>query len=193
MPNYVPPKQRNKARHLRRDMTGCEKRVWTALKAHRSGAHFRRQAPIGPYIADFACKLARLIVEIDGDHHSWGRQAASDQKRNAWLAEEGYRTLRFSNWQVLNEFESVIQTIEAALRNELDASAFAALPPTSGVSRADEGDGTTSLSRNGGEMERGPARRSIGGAAPSQPSPVPGEGSRAFSGKERDGEQERVP
>lgn len=128
MPNYVPPKQRDKARQLRRDMTGCEKRVWARLKAHRSGTHFRRQAAIGPYIVDFLCKPAGLVVEIDGDQHSWGRQAATDQKRNAWLAEHGYRTLRFSNWQVMNEFESVMLTIEAALGNELESSAYADLP-----------------------------------------------------------------
>jgi very-short-patch-repair endonuclease len=184
MPNYVPPKQRDNARRLRRDMTGCEKRVWAGLKAHRSGAHFRRQAPIGPYIADFLCKPAGLVVEIDGDQHSWGRQAATDQKRNAWLAEHGYRTLRFSNWQVMNEFESVMLTIEAAVQNALDPSAYAALPVVGSELLTGKGEGTNSLSRNGGEMERGPALQSTSvGSAPSQPSPVPGEGSRALPGQ----------
>ncbi|CAN7588764.1 DUF559 domain-containing protein [Bosea sp. LjRoot90] len=126
----VRPAQRRRAKQLRKDMTGPEKKLWHDLKAHRTGsAHFRKQVPIGPYIADFACHSAKLIVEIDGDQHSVGQQQVSDLRRDAWFAEQGYHTLRFSNWQVLNEFESVVLTIAAAAQGLLE-SAEPCIPPS---------------------------------------------------------------
>jgi len=125
----VRPTQRRRAKQLRKEMTGPEKKLWHELKAHRVGAHFRKQVPLGPYIADFACHGAKLIIEIDGDQHSSGRQQTSDIRRDAWLAEQGYRTLRFSNWQVLNEFEGVVLTIAAAAQGLL-ASAEPCIPPS---------------------------------------------------------------
>ena len=143
----VGPARRQRAKQLRREMTGCEKRLWFALKAHRAGgAHFRRQVPIGVYIVDFVCHQARLIVEVDGDQHSIGRQLTSDLRRDSWFEIEGYRTLRFSNWQVMNEFESVVLTIAAAAQGLLGPAEGGMPPsqpsPTRGEgSRASSSDG----------------------------------------------------
>ncbi|HEV7326427.1 MAG TPA: endonuclease domain-containing protein [Bosea sp. (in: a-proteobacteria)] len=125
----VRPAQRRRAKQLRKEMTGPEKKLWHELKAHRAGTHFRKQVPIGPYIADFACHSAKLIIEIDGDQHSLGRRQVSDLRRDAWFAEQGYRTLRFSNWQVMNEFESVVLTIAAAAQSLLE-TAEPCIPPS---------------------------------------------------------------
>jgi very-short-patch-repair endonuclease len=76
------------------------------------GYYFRKQCPIGPYIADFACLEAKLIVEIDGGQHA---DSATDTARDAWFTAHGYRTLRFWNNDVLQNTEGVILTITEAL------------------------------------------------------------------------------
>jgi very-short-patch-repair endonuclease len=94
-------------------MTEAEKRLWYRLRAHRfQGASFRRQSPIGPFIVDFVCQSARLIVEVDGGQHS---DAAADNKRDAWLTAQGYRVLRFWNDEVLRQTDSVLQVIATTL------------------------------------------------------------------------------
>jgi very-short-patch-repair endonuclease len=138
----VRPSQLRRAKQLRKEMTGPEKKLWHDLKAHRAaGAHFRRQVPIGAYIVDFACHSSRLIVEIDGDQHSAGRQQISDARRDAWFSEQGYRTLRFSNWQVMNEFESVLLTIAAAAQGFLESTALG-MPPSQPSPTRGEGSRT---------------------------------------------------
>jgi very-short-patch-repair endonuclease len=74
-----------RAQHLRANMTGVETRMWWRLRARELGVKFRRQHPIGPYIAGFACCRAKLIVEIDGDTH----RKAYDIHRDNWLAGRG--------------------------------------------------------------------------------------------------------
>lgn len=97
-------------------MTGPEKKLWAILRAHRlAQTHFRRQTPIGEYIVDFAAHGPRVVVGVDGDQHDQINAIDKDLRRDAVLAARGYHVLRFSNWQVLNEFDSVAQTIEAAL------------------------------------------------------------------------------
>jgi very-short-patch-repair endonuclease len=70
---------------------------------------FRRQYPIGPYIADFCCTKERLIVEVDGGHHD--EQLARDEERTAYLEREGYRVLRFWNNEVMSKLEGVFERI----------------------------------------------------------------------------------
>ena len=109
---------RANARRLRREMTGPEKRLWAKLRGHRlAGIQFRRQAPLGNYIVDFVTHAAKLVVELDGDQHGQPAALAKDQTRDTWLASNGYRVLRFSNWQVMNETESVLLTIEAHVKD----------------------------------------------------------------------------
>jgi very-short-patch-repair endonuclease len=105
-----------RARDLRRDMTDAEKKLWWHLRRLSiEESHFRRQASIGPYFADFASHRYRLIIEVDGSGHGQVRQATYDVERTAFLESRGYRVLRFWNNEVLNEIEGVMNAIYAAL------------------------------------------------------------------------------
>ena len=89
--------RRGRAKALRRNMTEAERIVWYGLRAHRlHGASFRRQTPIGPYVVDFVCLAARLIIEVDGGQHFERGHIAYDVRRSAYLAARGYCVLRFS-------------------------------------------------------------------------------------------------
>ena len=103
------------ARQLRKSMTDAERWLWLELKARRfDGRKFRRQVPIGGYIVDFACFASRLVVELDGGQHA--AQVERDESRTAWLNSRGFRVLRFWNYQVFEEPESVLETIWLAVR-----------------------------------------------------------------------------
>ncbi len=103
-----------RARHLRREPTNAERKLWHALRAHRlAGLSFRRQAPCGPYIADFLCAEARLIVEVDGATHSSDEEIAYDKQRDAWFAANGYRVLRVTNEDVYRNLDGVCETMLA--------------------------------------------------------------------------------
>jgi len=107
---------RSRARSLRRDSTDAERIIWSALRAHRlNGASFRRQTPIGPYVVDFLCNSARLVVELDGGQHFEPQQQKRDTRRDAFLASKGYRVLRFNNYDVMTNRTGVLETIAAAL------------------------------------------------------------------------------
>ena len=71
--------------------------------------------PIGPYVADFCCHAARLIVEVDGNQHGFGENAARDERRAEYLNAQGYRVLRFSNADVMASIDVVLDTILDAL------------------------------------------------------------------------------
>ena len=101
------------ARALRHHMTEAEKRLWQKLRFMQlQGCKFRRQALIGPYIVDFVCYEAGLVIEVDGGQHC---ENVKDVARDAWLAGEGFRVLRFWNNDVLNNTEGVVQVISEAL------------------------------------------------------------------------------
>ena len=102
------------ARALRREMTEAERALWRRLRRQQFlDARFRRQVPIGPYVADFACLKAKLIVEIDGSQHV--EAAAYDARRDAFLAREGFKVLRFWNNDVVARADSVMDVIFQAL------------------------------------------------------------------------------
>src|SRR6266508_961041 len=93
----VATKMRSRARSLRRDSTNAEMVIWRAVRAHRlDRASFRRQTPIGPYIVDFVCHAANLVIEIDGGQHFEGPHLRRDARRDAFLASKGFRVLRFN-------------------------------------------------------------------------------------------------
>jgi very-short-patch-repair endonuclease len=118
------------ARRLRRDMTDVEKKLWWRLRQlPLEGGHFRRQATIGRYFADFASHQHRLIIEVDGSEHAEAAQIASDAERTAYLESRGYRVLRFWNSEVLNEIEGVISAIFAALESSADSAPPPLAPP----------------------------------------------------------------
>ncbi len=101
-----------RARELRGQMTLAEKRLWQQLRAKQMGGlRFRRQEPLGNYIADFYCPTARLVIELDGDSHA--ERGEADAVRDEVLSSEGYTVLRFNNTQIFNDLTSVLQTIEA--------------------------------------------------------------------------------
>ena len=80
---------------MRRAPTYSEARLWKLLR--KTDYHFRRQAPMGPYIVDFVCHRHRLVIELDGGVHDLPAVAARDAEREAWLTGRGYRVMRFSN------------------------------------------------------------------------------------------------
>ncbi|WP_238560105.1 endonuclease domain-containing protein [Sphingomonas sp. Mn802worker] len=95
-------------------MTQPERELWTALRAHRfSGVKFSRQVPIGPFILDFVARLRKLAIEVDGDTHAGNE--ARDERRTAWLEEQGYDVIRFSNADVMHNLEGVLLAIKEAL------------------------------------------------------------------------------
>ena len=101
--------KRDRARELRRRMTDAERALWRCLRMRQlEGFRFRRQLPVGPYIVDFACLQARLIVEVDGGQHAG---AAGDARRDAFLRSCGFRVLRFWNDEVLRNPEGVCEVI----------------------------------------------------------------------------------
>jgi very-short-patch-repair endonuclease len=102
-----------KAKHLRQDMTDAERKLWSILRnSQLNGVKFRRQQPIGPFVADFVCQERRLIVEADGGQHA---ESCTDDSRTAFLEGKGYRVLRFWNNDILTNLDGVAQVIAAAL------------------------------------------------------------------------------
>jgi very-short-patch-repair endonuclease len=104
----------SRARVLRRNMTDAEQRLWRILRSRQLvGWKFRRQRPIGRYVADFACIEAMLIVEVDGGQHA---ENATDVERTRWLEALGWKVIRFWNPEVLTNAEGVAETILDALK-----------------------------------------------------------------------------
>lgn len=98
------------ARELRERQTKAESLLWNALRAKRlSGVKFRRQHPIPPFVADFACVKAGLVVEIDGGYHDY--QFQNDEARTSYIERKGFRVIRFSNEDVVSSTESVVISI----------------------------------------------------------------------------------
>ncbi len=97
------------AKRMRRAPTYAEAKLWKLLR--KTDLHFRRQAPIGPYIVDFVSHSARLIVELDGGVHRLPEVMARDLEREAWLNGRGYVVLRVQNDQIVTESEGVMQII----------------------------------------------------------------------------------
>lgn len=107
----------NRARALRRDSTDAERAMWRLLRSRQLAGHkFRRQLPIGPYIADFACFARKLVVELDGGQH--GIAVARDAARTRVIERHGYRVARFWNNDVLENPEGVLTMILAALTED---------------------------------------------------------------------------
>ena len=110
-------KQTERARDLRRTSTRPEQIVWELLRAHRmDGVKFRRQHPIGPYFADFACASKKIVIEIDGDHHAF--QVEADARRTLAMEQEGWRVVRFAANCVLANPEGIWTEIDRLLRDD---------------------------------------------------------------------------
>lgn len=98
------------ARELRRQQTPIEAKLWRKLRdGQLLGFKFRRQHPIGPYVADFCCEEVRLVVEVDGNTHV--DQMEYDEVRTAYLGKVGYRVMRVTNQEVLKNMDGVLEAI----------------------------------------------------------------------------------
>ena len=105
------------AKRLRTNSTDAERKLWSRLRDRRLlDFKFVRQQPVGPYVADFACREADLIVELDGGQHAEDQNVRRDAERTAVLAEHGYRVLRFWNNDVLTNIDGVQQVIAEQLQ-----------------------------------------------------------------------------
>jgi very-short-patch-repair endonuclease len=118
---------RNRAKALRTGMTAAEQKLWTVLRANGLGVKFQRQVVLAPYIADFAARSARLVVELDGDTHADAH--AYDAARTAALEARGYRVIRFTNSEVMTNIEGVARAILIALGRDTDAPLSPTLSP----------------------------------------------------------------
>ena len=104
------------AKGLRQRMTDAERTLWHFLRGPKpDGYRFRRQQPIASYIVDFYRPKARLILELDGKQHLDGHQRDQDEIRDAFLKERGYRVLRFTNAEVLEDLPNVLARIRERL------------------------------------------------------------------------------
>ena len=102
------------ARKLRHQSTDAERMLWKYLRAHRmAGYKFKRQVVIEPYIVDFTCLEARLIVEADGGQHL--EQVEDDLQRSVFLESLGYKVVRFWNHEILCDIHSVLEQIHSYL------------------------------------------------------------------------------
>ena len=109
------------ARQLRSAMPPAERKLWFDGLSHLP-QHFRRQRPFGPYIADFYCAAAQLVIELDGESHNDAEAQTRDETRDAYLRSLGLRVLRFTNAQVMQELEGVVAVIAGAMPTPPSAS-----------------------------------------------------------------------
>jgi very-short-patch-repair endonuclease len=107
---HITSAKAQRTRELRREMTPAERLLWAQLRANRlQGFHFRRQQIIEPFIVDFYCHQANLVIEVDGDVHAG--QQDYDRQREEQLQAHGLHVLRFTNREVVNQLDEVLQTI----------------------------------------------------------------------------------
>jgi very-short-patch-repair endonuclease len=115
-----------RARRLRREKTDAERKLWRDLRElNRQGFHFMQQAPVGPYIADFADHKAKVVIELDGGQHSEPKGLKTDAARTRWLETNGYRVLRFWNGDVVSNSQGVMTAVLSALGHLLNSEGAA--------------------------------------------------------------------
>jgi very-short-patch-repair endonuclease len=113
LPGYR--KKVSAARRLRRNSTDAERAMWRKLRNRRLEGHkFRRQVPFPPYVVDFLCDDAKLVIEVDGGQHDWNR--AKDEVRTRHIEQLGFRVIRFWNNDVLSNMDGVLQQILIELK-----------------------------------------------------------------------------
>ncbi|WP_439478639.1 endonuclease domain-containing protein [Brevundimonas sp.] len=172
-PQRIKPGGRERAKRLRAEPTWTEAKLWERLRL--LPIRIRRQAPIGPYVVDFACLRARLVIEVDGGVHDLPEVALRDLKRDKWLADEGFRVLRIDSRRIPSELDAVMIEIALAIRQTTPL-------PLEGEGVGGWGEGTLSGTR-GSETPNGTGQRPLRSddnqpaSTPSQPSPLEGEGS----------------
>lgn len=126
MPTAISPTAISRARRLRRDMTGGERKLWAELRQFKRwyGIHVRRQAPVGPYVADFVVHSHKLVIEVDGEHHFEPARQIRDRRRDQWFSSQGFATIRLNTSELDEQFDGCVEEILQALglMTEGDAS-----------------------------------------------------------------------
>jgi very-short-patch-repair endonuclease len=118
--SYTPREHIRRARALRRQSVPSEARLWRRLRDRRlAGFKFVRQEPVGPFVTDFVCREAKLVVEVDGATHSTDQEIAQDRRREDYLRSQGYRLVRIHNDDVYRRLDDVLNTILAAIEGRL--------------------------------------------------------------------------
>ncbi|MBR5698229.1 MAG: endonuclease domain-containing protein [Prevotella sp.] len=110
------------AQHNRHEMTESEKVLWNALRKTKFGFRFRRQHPIGDYIADFVCLPVKLVIEVDGGYHLVSLQQELDQQRTDFLESKGYKVIRIKNEEISNDLNDVVMRIKTEVLNQSNDS-----------------------------------------------------------------------
>ena len=124
---------KNLAQRLRREMTNAEVVLWSQLRRNGvPGLRFRRQHPIGPFVADFACVSSKIVVEVDGTNHFGDAQLLHDKQRDAYIRRRGWRVIRVSNEDVYKRLDQVLDFIFRSAPPPLPS---AAPPPQAGEER----------------------------------------------------------
>jgi len=103
------------AKENRKKPTEAEAVLWDCIKERKLGQPFRRQHIIGEFIADFACIPAKLVIETDGGYHQLPEQQISDEQRQKWLESQGFTVIRFTNEEVINDIDNVLEIIKQYL------------------------------------------------------------------------------
>lgn len=114
--------QENYRRQLRKNPTEPEKRFWSWVRAKQLGTKFRRQQGIGKYIVDFYCAESGLIIEIDGDSHYTEDAKKHDNERTIFLQSKGFQVVRFTNLEVMQNKDGVLQTVASCMEQQRGAS-----------------------------------------------------------------------
>ncbi len=104
-----------KAKYNRNHPTDAERMLWNYLQTNIMGVHFRQQHPVMDYIPDFACLKLKLLIEVDGGYHFEGEQPEKDAERTRNLESEGYTIIRFTNKEVLNNIDNVLERISQTI------------------------------------------------------------------------------
>nr|WP_166931813.1 endonuclease domain-containing protein [Rhizomicrobium electricum] len=106
---------------MRKQLTHAEIILWSRLRrGEQGGFRFRKQHPIGPYIADFACSAAKLIVEVDGETHGSDEEIRHDQRRDAYMRTLGWRVFRVTNEDVYKRLDVVLDGIARILQGTME-------------------------------------------------------------------------
>ena len=131
------------AREQRRMSNEFARTLWQWLRARRCrGQKFRREYPLPPYTADFCCVDMNLIIEVDGEHHLGERGREHDKERDEFLQRLGYQTLRIPGYDILNQPDKVVETIEALVDKLLSRPSGSLVPLTPSPSPPVGGEGS---------------------------------------------------
>ena len=107
---------KGRSKELRKSMTPSERHLWYDF-LHDHQPRFQRQRPIGPYIVDFICAEASLVIELDGEVHDGEEEQQQDHMRDTYLKRHGFRTVRFRSRDVFENFDGMCKAIELALKD----------------------------------------------------------------------------